>query len=76
MAFPSSPALGSIHIVSDESYVWDGSEWIPNYTRDARSLAGAPLFAEQPLENDMLRFNGGAWRTVQQTEIVDGGGYS
>ena len=76
MAFPSSPALGSIHIASDESYVWDGSEWIPNYTRDARSLAGYHIIADTPAENDLLRFNSGAWRTVQQTEIVEGGGYS
>lgn len=42
----------------------------------AAALAGYPIIADTPAENDLLRFNSGAWRTVQQTEIVEGGGYS
>ena len=38
-------------------------------------LGGVALILEAPAENDLLRYNTGAWRNTPQTEIVDGGNF-
>lgn len=39
------------------------------------ALAGVALVVEMLTENDMLRFNSGAWRNTPQTAITDGGNF-
>ena len=40
---------------------------------NAAALAGYPIIADTPAENDLLRFNNSAWRNTPQTVITDGG---
>ena len=42
---------------------------------NAAALAGYPIIADTPVENDMLRFNSGAWRNISQTNVTDGGNF-
>jgi len=39
----------------------------------AEALAGHQIIADTPAENDLLRYNNGAWRNTMQTHITDGG---
>jgi hypothetical protein len=75
MAFPANPEIGQVHFSATESWKWNGVSWISQVNRNAVTLGGQDIAVSDPQENDMLRFNSGAWRNISQVEVTDGGNF-
>ena len=72
---PIDPEIGQVHFSATESWKWNGVSWVSQIDRSALTISGNSIVASNPQENDMFRFNAGAWRNIRQTEVTDGGNF-